>query len=132
MLGGIALVEDFFSRFGFVVGIDADGRIRFQVTDRNWHLFANAYPDAGGRWTVAGVRRRSLDGVTFLYDYGLAGLSAAGARLWQVQHRAGEESQGWCLAPHPNGGWWTAGMRTYDYAEFDVDVLRVDDRGEFD
>jgi len=132
VLGGIALVEDLFGRFGFILGFDAEGRIRWQVTDRNWHLFANAYPDAGGRWTVTGVRRRSNDGATFFYDFGLAGFSAAGLRLWQVQHRAGQESQGWSLAPHPSGGWWAAGVRTYDYVKYDLDVMRVDDRGEFD
>ncbi len=132
VLGGIALRQEYLSRFGFIFGFDADGRVRFQVTDRNWHLFANAYPDAGGRWTVTGVRNRSIDGVTNYYDFAMAGFSAAGLPLWQVQYRKGEESQGWAIAPHPNGGWWSAGLVTYNFVEMDVDVLRVDDRGEFD
>jgi hypothetical protein len=131
-LTGIALVEEFFSRFAFIVGCDAEGRVRFLSTDRDWHVFAGVQPDFGGRWTVTGARSLPQGDGTVRYDLGLRSFSAAGLPLWAIHHQAGRESQGWALAPHPSGGWWVAGMRTDDYVDYDVDLLRVDDRGELE
>jgi hypothetical protein len=46
---------------------------------------------------------------------------------WEIRHASGPDSQGWSLAPHEGGGWWVAGTGTGN--GFDVDLLRVDDRG---
>jgi len=129
LLTGIAFTEDFFARYGFAACIDARGRILWTVTDRGWHLLAGAAPDLAGRWTVVGAERRRVGDNVWEYDFGLRGFSAAGAPLWEASHRAGRESQGWTLAPHPDGGWWAGGMRTEGGAGYDADLLRTDDRG---
>ena len=132
LMTGMSFMANFLDRYGYVACFDQDGRIRGQVTDRNWHLFAGAVPDVGGRWTVVGVGKRSVGDNQWEYDFAMRGFSGAGARLWQAQHRAGVESQGWALARHPIGGWWAVGTRTENGSEYDVDLLRVDDRGAFD
>ncbi len=132
LLTGIAFREDFFARYGFVACIDAAGDLLWTVTDRDWHLFAQAAPDAAGRWTVVGARRRSIGDRVWQYDTGLHGFSPFGAPLWEIQHQASHESQGWSLAAHPDGGWWAAGTVTSDGNAYDVDLLRTDDRGAID
>jgi hypothetical protein len=132
LLTGIAFRDDFFSRYGFVACVDDRGRLLWTVTDRDWHLFAGAAPDADGRWAVAGVARRSVGDRVWEYDFALRGFSAAGAPLWEAQHRLGRESQAWSLLVHPDGGWWAVGTGTDDGSDYDVDLLRTDDRGALD
>jgi len=130
LLNGIALKNNVTKRYGFVACIDQRGRVRWQVTNRNWHLYAGAAPDAGNRWVVAGVRRRQVDESRYEYDFALSGFSEAGEVLWEARHASGQESQGWDLLAHPDGGWWTVGTGSNTGSNYDVDLLRVDDLGE--
>lgn len=130
VLGGIAMRADRRDRYGFLVGLDQDGRIRWQTTDRGWHLFADIRPDTGDRWLATGARRRDIGGGQWEYDVALRGLSAFGATLWEASHRHGRDTQGWSLLPHPDGGWYVAGSRSTDGIEYDVELLCVDDRGD--
>jgi hypothetical protein len=127
VLTGQAYRAEYWSRFGFVACVDADGLLRWQVTDRDWHFFAGAALDVDGRWVVAGAQRRSIGDDRYELDLGLIGLSGAGEVRWEIRHASGPDSQGWSLAPHEGGGWWVAGTGTGN--GFDVDLLRVDDRG---
>lgn len=127
VLTGQAFRADYWARFGFVACVDADGRLRWQVTDRDWHFFAGAAPDVDGRWVVTGAQRRSIGDGDYELDLGLMGLSGAGEVRFEARHASGPDSQGWSLAPHTDGGWWVSGAGTGN--GFDVDLLRVDDRG---
>jgi hypothetical protein len=130
VLSGIALRADPRDRYGFLVGLDQHGRVRWQATDRSWHLFADVQPDVDGRWVATGARRRDIGSGRYEYDVALRGLTAFGATLWDVSHRSGPDSQAWRLQAHPGGGWHVAGTRSGDRITYDVDLLRVDDRGE--
>jgi hypothetical protein len=132
LLTGIAFRETPSSRYGYVASIDDRGRLRWLYGATSWHLFGAVRPTGDGQWTAVGARRRFVTDETWLYDTALMGLSDAGARLWDVQHRLGEESQGWGLAPHPQGGWYATGFTTPDRTRYEVDLLRVDDRGQLD
>jgi hypothetical protein len=132
VLGGIAFVSNPRSRYGFLVNFDDRGRLRWQLGETNWHLYSQIRTTEDGRWTAAGARRRYINSSSWLYDTALRGLSEAGLPLWEIQHRLGEESQAFGLAPHPDGGWYVAGFTTPDRIEYDVDLLRVDDRGELE
>ncbi len=132
LLCGIAYVATERSRYGFIVSFDHRGRLRWQLGETDWHLYTQVAVTEDGRWTAVGARRRYLDSNTWLYDTALRGLSDAGLPLWQVQHRLGEESQGFGLAAHPDGGWYVTGFTTPDRVEYDADLLRVDDRGELE
>lgn len=120
------------SRYGFLVAVDQQGRLRWQVTDRGWQQFADVAVDVGGRWVAAGARRRDLGDQRYEYETALRGLSPFGATLWESVHRAGNDAQAWALArhPHPGGGWYVAGASHGGATGYDVDLLRVDDRGE--
>ncbi|MEZ4387777.1 MAG: hypothetical protein R3D98_09405 [Candidatus Krumholzibacteriia bacterium] len=132
VLCGIAFVSNPRSRYGFLVSFDHRGRLRWQLGETNWHLYSGIMATEDGRWTAVGARRRYVTSDTWLYDTALRGLSEAGLPLWQIQHRLGEESQGFGLAPHPDGGWYVTGFTTPDRSEYDVDLLRLDDRGELE
>lgn len=132
VLGGIAFVSNPRSRYGFLVNIDDRGRLRWQLGETNWHLYSQIHRTEDGRWVAVGARRRYVDGNNWLYDTALRGLSDAGLPLWEIQHRLGEESQGFGLTPHPDGGWYVSGFTTPDRLEYDADLLRVDDRGELE
>lgn len=132
VLGGIAFTEVERSRYGFLVSLDHRGRLRWQLGETAWHLHGQIIAGEDGRWTVVGAKRRYTDSNHWLYDTALRGLSEAGLPLWEIQHRSGEESQGFGLAAHPEGGWYAVGFMTPDRAEYDVDLLRVDDRGELE
>jgi hypothetical protein len=130
VLGGIAMRADRRDRYGFLVGLDQDGRVRWQVIDRNWHLFTAIMPDAGERWVATGARRRDIGDNQWEYDVALRGLTSWGTTLWEASHRQGRDTQGWCLLAHPDGGWYVGGTRSTDGSEYDVELLRVDDRGD--
>ncbi|HOX25671.1 MAG TPA: Ig-like domain-containing protein [Candidatus Krumholzibacteria bacterium] len=131
-LGGIALRDEGASRYGFLVGFDERGRVRWQFRDSEWHLFAGIAPAVGDRWVTVGARRRAIDDSHWTNDLALRGFDAFGASLWESRLAAGLESQGWTLAAHPGGGWWAAGVRTDDGSAYDVDLLRVDDLGNLE
>lgn len=132
VLGGIAFVPNARSRYGFLVNFDDRGRLRWQLGETSWHLYGQILPMEDGSWVAVGAQRRFLDSNNWLYDTALRGLSAAGLPLWEIQHRLGEESQGFALAAHPDGGWYVSGFTTPDRREYDADLLRVDDRGELE
>jgi hypothetical protein len=130
VLAGIALRADPATRYGFLAGIDQDGRVRWQVTDRTWLQFCGVAADFGGRWVAVGATRREVGDRQWEYDFAMRGLSPYGAVRWDAAHRGGKDAQGWHLAPHPDGGWVAVGTRSDDRVQYDADVLRVDDRGE--
>lgn len=118
------------SRYGFLAAVDQQGRVRWQVTDRNWQQFSGLAGDVGGRWVAVGARRRDVGDQRYEYDTALRGLSPHGATLWESSHRAGRNTQAWAVVAHPAGGWLVAGARLDSGGGWDVDVLRLDDRGE--
>jgi len=128
VLAGIALRDVQASRYGFLAGIDERGRVRWQFEDRDWHFFAEVVPTVGGRWAAVGSSKRPV-GDGWEYHFALRGFSPFGSPLWESELPAGRESQGWSLVAHPGGGWWAAGTRTDDGTQYDVDLVRVDDRG---
>ena len=131
-LGGIAYKENKGNRYGFIVNFDDDGSLRWQLGETDWHFYSDLVSLPDGRWTAVGAHRRSVDSDNWLYDTALRGISEGGLPLWEIQHESGRESQGWDLAPHPDGGWYVLGFMTPDSGEYDLDLLRVDDRGELD
>jgi hypothetical protein len=132
VLAGMAVRENPDARYGFLASFAADGRLLWTVTDRNWRYFADVAPAAAGRWAATGVSRRQVGDDRSEDHHGLRGLSPYGASLWEVRHARGTESMGWSLLAHPDGGWWSAGAVTDDGEDFDVDLLRTDDRGALD
>ncbi len=129
VLAGLAMLAETGGRYGFLAGLDDLGRVRWQVTDRDWHGFAAVAADVDGRWVAAGARRRALGGNRFEFETALRGLSPFGATRWEAVHRAGPDARAWSLAAHPGGGWYVAGARRDGQGVYDIDLLRVDDRG---
>ncbi len=132
VLTGIAFRADPARRYAFLVNFDHRGRLRWQIGESRWHHYTDVEPTLDGRWTAVGARRRSVTSETWLYDTALRGFSNAGLPLFENQHGLGVESQGWGLAPHPDGGWYVTGFTTADRNEYQADLLRVDDLGELD
>jgi hypothetical protein len=132
VLVGLAVREDPDARYGYLASVAADGRLLWTVTDRDWRYFADVAPAAAGRWTATGVSRRRVSDDRLEDHHGLRGFSPFGASLWEIRHARGTESMGWSLLDHPDGGWWSAGAVTDDGEDFDVDLLRTDDRGALD
>lgn len=132
VVGGLAVGPSPRNRYGFLFSFDDRGRLRWQFGETGWHLHGQAYATEDERWVVVGSRRRTLDSNHWRRDTALRGLSGAGLPLWEIQHQLGEESQGYCLAPHPDGGWYLGGFTTPNRLEYDADLLRVDDRGELE
>ncbi len=129
VLGGIAMRANVRDRYGFLLGVDQQGLVRWQVQDGGWHQFVSAVREPSGDWVVAGARRREVGNNAWELDVALRGLSQAGATIWEASHPLGPESQGWALMAHPAGGWYVAGARSLDRVNHDVELLRVDDRG---
>jgi len=132
VVGGHAVGPSPRSRYGFLINFDDRGRLRWQLGETDWHLHGQVHATEDDRWVAVGARRRSVDSYNWRRETALRGLSEAGLPLWEVQHRLGEESRGFCLAPHPDGGWYLGGFTTPDRLEYDADLLRVDDRGELE
>ena len=129
VLTGMAFRDTDKNRYGFIAGLDVDGHLRWQLADNDWHYVAGVAADTGGRWTMTGVLERDEESD---YDLALRNVTEAGEDRWEVRLASGPESQGWTLAPHPDGGWWVAGTRREEGQDHDVDLLRVDDRGALD
>jgi hypothetical protein len=129
VLTGAARHTEPSARYGFLAGIDQDGRVRWQVTDHAWQQFSSVAPDTDGRWVAVGARRRHLGDQRYEFETAIRGLSPYGATLWQSVHRDGQNAQAWALAAHPGAGWYVVGARHDGVAGFDVDLLRIDDRG---
>lgn len=132
LLTGIAHRGGADERAGFLVCLDDRGHFRWQITDSDWLVFTAAVADGTGRWTVAGARRKDIDGESSTGNAALQSFSSEGEPLWEVPYADGLPSQAWSVAPHPDGGWLTAGFVKGGGGDFDLDLLRVDDRGAFD